>query len=226
MMNRATFLTAFSSLAAAWAAGGCGSNAGPAGGEKMPDAGADANADAAAATDSSDGGRGLALPQYAATFARVSCAKVFACCAAADRGALFGATEADCTGKLELGENLFINTIADDVTMGFISYDAAKAAACFDAIAATSCAIVRGSGDFTESIASCETHFSPKVALGGACLNSRDCVGGWCDAKAGMKCVPALGDGQPCEANAQCKKGSSCADSGHCAPEGSFCSGG
>ncbi|HXI54683.1 MAG TPA: hypothetical protein VNO55_01390, partial [Polyangia bacterium] len=195
-------------------------------GARNAGAGGDAHADVAATPDSSDAGQGLALMQYAATFARVSCAKVFACCAAADRGALFGATEADCTGKLELGENLFINTIADDVTMGFIGYDAAKAAACFDAIAATSCAVVQGAGDFTESIASCETHFLPRVALGGACLNSRDCLGGWCDAKAGMKCVPALGDGQPCDANAQCKKGSSCADSGNCAPEGSFCSGG
>jgi hypothetical protein len=229
-------------LLAAWVAGGCGSSAGG-----MPDAGRDADgggtpdtgskADSVGSSETggnpdtggnSETGQSLTLNQYPAAYAKAFCGRLFTCCFPADRAPQFGATEADCLSALENAAFGVTGDLGADVAKGYIAYDGARAAACFGAISATSCEVVQGAGDFTASIAACQDHFLPKVAPGGACLDNHDCIGGWCDATIGMKCVPALTDGQPCGTNNQCKEGSYCPNSGLCAPRPvrRFCLGG
>jgi hypothetical protein len=216
------------SLLAASVTVGCGSSANNGGGSPdtggpldtgRPDTGG--NSDGANTADTggnSETGQGLALKQYPAAYAQALCGRLFACCRPADRGAIFGATEAECLAKLEDAAFALTGDLGTDVAKGYIAYDGARAAACFAAINATSCDVVQRPGDFTDSIAPCLDHFLPKVAPGGDCLDNHDCIGGWCDATAGMKCVPALADGQPCGSSNQCKEGSYCPNSGLCAP--------
>ena len=235
-------------LLAAWVAGGCGSSAGKggAGGSGggggadaggKPDAGGDADGGGSPDTGSkadtsgnsetggnpdtvgnSETGQGLTLKQYPAAYAQAVCGRLFTCCRPADRGAIFGATEAECLATLEDAAFAVTGDLGEDVAKGYIAYDGARAAACFGAVTATSCDVVQAAGDFTDSIAACLDHFLPKVAPGGACLDNHDCIAGWCDATAGMKCAPALSDGQPCGTSNQCKEGSYCPNSGLCAP--------
>jgi hypothetical protein len=90
-----------------------------------------------------------------------------------------------------------------DVGSGKVKYDARAAAACLSALGATGCTV----SSRTDGLQSCLDAFRGTVAVGGACLQSTECVSRNCNLSA---CTSACCEGR-CEA--QSALGQPCADS-------------
>jgi hypothetical protein len=170
------------------------------------------------------GGDGTAgsvpLPQLPAEFSKVVCEKIYTCCSAAQRmgNPLIGKDQQGCQSSLSGFLSLVVPSIQDSVAKGRSTYDGDKLATCLAELRAQSCAQVTMSSGLDVS-AACNGAIAPKVALGGGCLQSAECVGGSCDGaddpKLG-KCVARKAAGSDCFEDEECVDGA--CNQGKCGP--------
>ena len=169
------------------------------------------------------GGSSVAIDQVGAKFAQASCAKIFACCDAAERTATFmnfnppPTTAAECEQTFGALLTLGFSSSQASVQAGRESYDGNAAGACIDTLTATACADLHG----TPVPSTCDQMLTGKVASGGACAQSDECSGsafcqGVTSGHVDGVCTTLPASGEACP-DFQCAKGSYCNSSMMCA---------
>ena len=194
-------------------------------------------ADAPAPTDGLDGGNaeagrvGVPLEDLAGWYARVVCAKNFACCTQAD---LRGKTLATCEQNVASLFQTAVQAITDGVGRGRTIYYPERAGLCLQRIADVSCQDWPVYDPITWLPAICENTIAPQVTAGGACRSAFECVTGLCTGASGSAdgtCLPKAASGQSCVAiigQSSCQRELYCDSTGVCAPtkvEGLSCGG-
>jgi hypothetical protein len=156
----------------------------------------------------SDAGGGILLsdipPKYAAAF----CA-AYKNCLGADVYAMF-TNGTDCAATTEQGiRSGEFPLFQSKVDQGKVVYDGTKAAACFDAITALTCADLS-----TRPIAACSIAIHGTVDPGGGCdLNAECKAPAFCKSASGTcpgTCTALLSAGQDCGADDECMSGLIC----------------
>jgi hypothetical protein len=154
-------------------------------------------ADGPDASGAEAAGLGVPLDQLAAEYARVVCARDFACCTQAD---LRGKTLANCQQNVA---NLFqpaVQAVSDGVSRGRTIYYPERAQACLQTLEATSCQ-AWPLDPVTQLPAICASAIEPQVTAGGPCRSAADCVTGLCtgaSTSADGTCLPKAASGQSC----------------------------
>ena len=200
------------------------------------------NKDGGAATGGTQGGTGgsgaggagapigstVALQNFGTAFAQVFCDKAYACCTAAELMG-FPPTSAECQATLAPELQMLANQLQSSVTAGRVIYHGDKMAACLKATQAQSCADARTGMSVAGAMTNCDGAFEPKVALGGACTDSAECIGGFCgvtDPNAVMGiCVAKVANGAACQSDGMCTS-DNCGAGNVCeppAPGGGLC---
>jgi MYXO-CTERM domain-containing protein len=125
----------------------------------------------------SGGYTSVSLDQLPQVYSKVLCDQNFKCASAADI-MFMDHTKEDCLNTNQGIFQLVVPEIRGSVNKGRSTYDATKAGSCFTALQNQSCDDwVKGTVDPPV----CDEVITPKVALGGACGQDGDCIGGYCD---------------------------------------------
>lgn len=143
-----------------------------------------------------------------ATYARVQCGRVFACCDDVERDEVLlfdpvPKTQDECEARYESIFGAFVVDLRRGIEAGRIVYDAARADACFTKADSASCGDFFGT-NFLDEDPDCEAAFQGTVALGGACLGDDECKdpGASCAGASGTDlgtCKAPPGEGEPCQ---------------------------
>jgi hypothetical protein len=177
------------------------------------------------------GGDPVPLSELGTELGAATCAKMIECCTMAElEERLLGAStleECEAFYAAFLG-TLLIPVLEDSVADGRLEYDGAEARQCVDTFAALDCAELSATLDRGPT-AGCESPFTGKVAVSGACASDSDCVSHLCDGDRvdfegnvtmGM-CAEVPGNGEACVDGDECGPGLYCDTSGIddvCAP--------
>jgi len=151
----------------------------------------------------------VALTDLPATFGQVLCDKAFTCCTAAElMGLGFPATAAECSTNVTGNLQKIVTGLQSSITAGRVVYHGDKMAACLKATQAQSCPDARTGMSAAGAMTNCDGAFEGKVALAGVCLDSVECIGGFCgvtdpNATMGM-CVAKVANGAPCQDDVMC----------------------
>ncbi|MEP7119757.1 MAG: hypothetical protein ABJE95_02560 [Byssovorax sp.] len=112
----------------------------------------------------------------------LQCARIFSCCAVAERAKLGGgATEEACRADRAGYEQLAVNFIRADLDADLLTINEGALATCLTTIEASSC-----SAYFERRDRNCERAFAPTVEAGGDCSSNLACRSGLC---VGFVCV-------------------------------------
>jgi hypothetical protein len=160
--------------------------------------------DAPALTDGPDAGNdetgngGVQLEQLAAEYARVVCAKNFACCTQSD---LKGKTLASCEQNVTSLFQIPVQAISDGIDRGRTIYYPERASQCLKIIGDMSCNNwpIDDPGAWLPRI--CENTIGPQVVSGGACRTAAECTTGLCtgaSSTADGTCLPRAASGKSC----------------------------
>jgi hypothetical protein len=154
------------------------------------------------------------LDQLASTYAGAICAQNFKCC---DASELAGKTMQTCVQNNQSAISLLSGAVSDAQSKGRASYDAKKMGDCITSLKAASCDEWKsGTGPTNQN--ACMAAITPKVANGGACQQSLECVSGNCvgavqgDTPMDGMCQPA----DPVAAVGQSCLTATCADGAYC----------
>ena len=107
---------------------------------------------------------------FSQKYAEALCAKNWECCPASE---LADKTKADCVMNNQFGISALVGSINESQSKGRATYDAGKANACADALAAMTCDEFKQGGS---NAATCMSFVTPKVAEGGACTQDYECT--------------------------------------------------
>jgi hypothetical protein len=160
------------------------------------------------------------LERMPTELARALCEKMYACCSPAQlmNNLFAGSNQQSCQTNLATLLTLAVPSIQESLTRGRATYHGDKLGTCLMKLRAQDCAQARMSNLEESAVPECEQFLEPKVALGGDCSDSGDCINSYCegaiDAQLG-KCAPKKQDGQTCEGDDQCASGS-CGDAELC----------
>jgi hypothetical protein len=124
---------------------------------------------------SSTPGGPVPLAQLPSMWAHTVCAQNFKCASKAD---IMMRTKSDCIETNMNGLMFLTASVQDGQAKGRVMYVAAKAGACLATLAHETCE-EWNTGLFHE--VGCPEAFTPAVAIGGACQNDVECIGGFCD---------------------------------------------
>jgi hypothetical protein len=193
-------------------AGGAGGSAGTGGSATGGRGGSGGSADAAfsdAIYDTAPVPSSIPLEMAAGLFAAVACEKVFACCTEQERMRnVLLATQQGCEfgfGSLLQALMVQANTaIAANRAM----YDPMALAGCLSRYQTQTCEQARATGGIS-AYRMCN-FIKPLVQLGGVCVQSIECINGYCNLTPGAMmgtCTAKLADGQMCTFADQCQGG-------------------
>jgi hypothetical protein len=144
------------------------------------------------------GSAGVALADLAAAYAKVVCARNFACCTQAD---LTGKSLQTCESNLTSTFQVAVQQVADGVGRGRTLYYPERASQCLQLIAEVACQDWPIYDPASWLPAICENTIEPQVTAGGACRSAFECVSGLCTGASSSKdgaCLPKAGSGQSC----------------------------
>jgi hypothetical protein len=168
--------------------------------------------------------RDIPLAQMPAAVKAAICAKIDACCSAAERqkNPRLGSDLAGCQAGLNRQATFLLADLEASVAAGRVVYHGDRLARCLADLEARSCAAVKmpaGEMTLTEI---CDGIIESRVALGGRCTEYWDCIGGWCAGDPGDTCVAIKPEGADCDEGVECASGI-CNDDRLCAarPSGS-----
>jgi hypothetical protein len=178
-------------------------------------------------------GTGMAVPleSVAGAWRKAVCEKIYTCCSAAERmsNPVIGHDAESCQAALDGEITFFLGDLATSVREGRVVYHGDKMATCLADLQARSCDDAKVSPGELDVTQRCEGVFEPKVALGGACSEYWDCIGGWCAGDIGGladRCTPKGAPGMVCDEGPECASGI-CDDGNACvsrpAGAGSVC---
>jgi hypothetical protein len=173
------------------------------------------------------GVHGIQVDKTATQIGQTVCAKAYSCCTldqlmsndaagtdAADCSGDHTACEHACEAKTADNFRNVLSGIQDSVDRKRAQYEQAKVDACLDTIRSASCPTLNMTNHLM-GVPGCDSFVTPLVALGGACGNDYECVGGFCkppppSSNAFDGVCTALADvGQSC-ADANCATGLVC----------------
>jgi hypothetical protein len=160
-------------------------------------------------------GGSVSLDSLPAAYSKAVCDQNFKCALPEDIGET---TKQDCLDQLNGGLTLFVPEMRKSIQKGRSSYDAGKAGACISGLSSLTCEQWRTG---LAQPAGCGEMFVPKVAVGGACLNDSECIGGTCDGASSLEDPPVEGT---CKAEVVIAHGAACAIGDTC-PDGDYCDG-
>jgi hypothetical protein len=151
----------------------------------------------------------IPVEQVAAAWRKAVCTRVYDCCLPAERmvNPELGKTEAECEGLLDPENSYFLGDIGRSVQEGRVVYHPDKMAACLADLRTRSCELLRAPPGELDVTSRCQGVFEPKVAVGGACTEYWDCVGGWCAGDIGGlqdSCAPRGENGHVCDEGNEC----------------------
>jgi hypothetical protein len=201
-------------------ANGTAGNGGDEGPGKLPAASGSGGAPVGGGGRSSGGA--VAIDEFPAAFADVSCGRMFECCTAEELGmSPFGGSEQSCKSLFSSGLTQLVAPLKASLAAGRVTFDGVGLGDCLMAYGTTSCMELR---DPDSMIESCEEFVTPKVGLDGVCEESYECIEGYC-AVAGT-CQVKKANGAPCsDEDDECQSGFCEVD--RCAPppagEGGLC---
>jgi hypothetical protein len=163
------------------------------------DAAADApvQADSAGATGVEAAGVGVPLSQLAAEYARVICAKNFACCAQSD---LRGKTLVGCEQNVANVFQSAVQAITDGIGRSRTIYYPERAEQCLQRIEATACE-AWPLDPVTQLPAVCDNAIESLVPTGGPCRSVAECASRLCtgaSSNADGTCLPKAAGGETC----------------------------
>ena len=157
----------------------------------------------------------LPLEQFVAQFVAIGCQKVFACCNAAELGALGPAIVDEASCRSDLGADPNISATRARVADGTARYDGYKARGCLDTLAALPCSVWAG-GNTLGRFPMCNGIIVGTAPAGSACVSDDVCASGRCSADPNtggpLSCVAPVQRGESCEF-APCASGLSSASS-------------
>ena len=110
-------------------------------------------------------------------YAQAICSKNFTCCPASE---LADRTMKDCLDNNEFAVAAQVGSINESQSKGRATYDASKTGACVDALNAMTCDEFKQQG-LGGAMEACMSYVAPKVAEGGACAQSYECLTGNCE---------------------------------------------
>jgi hypothetical protein len=150
------------------------------------------------------------LQEVPAQVGQALCEKLYTCCSETERTAnpVIGGDVSSCQTTVGLYFGEVVSDLQRSVSGGRTAYHADRMAGCLDQIRAQSCDEVK-MGSLGLSLL-CNDSFEPKVARGGDCSGSSDCIDGWCDGAAGPalgKCAEKKADGADCVGGDECTAG-------------------
>lgn len=159
----------------------------------------------------SAGGAPVSLDAFPATYSKAICEQNFKCSKAEDIG---DRTKQDCIDQNTSILTFILPTLRDSQQKGRSSYDAAKMGACISTLSALSCS------EWITGLAqppTCEGAIVPKVAVGGACQQDAECIGGACsgadtaaDPPVDGVCKAEIAHGAACAIEDSCVSGEYC----------------
>jgi hypothetical protein len=154
----------------------------------------------------------LPLAKMRGELRKVLCEKVYSCCSASERmtNPLIGHDAASCQTELPAYATFLLSDFADSVVKGRAAYDGEKMARCLADLKAKSCTEIKMPVTGVDVEELCDDIIEPKVAIGGACSEYWDCIGGWCAGDAGGlmdRCTPLKADGGDCDEEPECGGG-------------------
>jgi MYXO-CTERM domain-containing protein len=155
----------------------------------------------------------VSLDQFPAAYAKVICDQNFKCASTED---IAGRTKQDCLNTNSSTITFILPELRASQAKGRFVYDGAKMGTCIAGLGALSCA------DWVTGLADppgCTDAFVPKVAVGGACQQDAECIGGTC-AGADTTVMPPV-DGA---CKARIAHGAACAIEDTCV-DGDYCDG-
>jgi hypothetical protein len=166
------------------------------------------------------GGGSVALGSLPTELGKVMCEKIFACCSAAERMAnpFIGSDVQMCQMTASGLLTLVLPAIQDSVNKGRAVYHPDRAGACIAKLKGLSCDQAKGISIGFNAAPECDSMIEGKVAIGGACADHGDCMGGFCEGAEGAmlgKCVATKADGMDCDEDEECSSGS-CSVGGMC----------
>jgi hypothetical protein len=200
----------------AGAGGGARAEAGvdaPSGGapaDAAPGPKAEADARAAGLDAGPDAGGAVPLAMVPALAAAAICERIAACCTDDERAAsLLPPDRPGCEMALLPVQAAEVRFLERSVAAGRAGYDGAAFAACLERLRAQGCAETRRT--VSQDIFSLCAPIVPRVAVGGACQESFECVGGYCKGATGQRPGTCAGPrkkmGQDCDDSDQCESG-------------------
>jgi hypothetical protein len=156
-------------------------------------------ADGGDASSAETASNGVPLEQLAAEYARIVCAKDFACCTQSD---LKGKTLATCEQNVTNLFQVAVQAVTDGISRGRTNYYPDRAKQCLQVINQVDCTAwpVYDPGTWLPPI--CEDAIAPQVASGGPCRSAAECLSGLCtgaSSSADGTCLPKAAIGQGCE---------------------------
>jgi hypothetical protein len=174
----------------------------------------------------------IPLEKMAGELKSALCSRIYSCCSAEQRkgNARIGQDVASCEAMLDRKATLLLGDVHESVEGGRLVYHPAALTSCLTRLRSASCDELRMPADNVAILTqACEGVFEPKVAPGGACSESWDCIGGWCQGDQGNlldQCTALRADGEDCDEGLECRSGL-CTDDLVCAPvpagRGSIC---
>jgi hypothetical protein len=159
------------------------------------------------------------------------CARIYSCCSPEQRqgNARIGQDVASCREVLDFRATYLLDDVHLSVEGGRLAYHPAELTSCLARIQTASCEELRMPASNAAITQTCASVLEPRVAPGGACSDSWDCIGGWCQGDQGDlldRCIPLRADGEDCDEGLECRSGL-CNDDRICAPipagRGSIC---
>ena len=157
-----------------------------------------------------------------AASASALCAKIATCCSAEEKMmSILPPDRAGCERVLLMEHQAQVQGFEQILAMGRASYDGAALAACLKAIADQTCPEARmRTNQNVPSI--CPQMIAGKVAMGGACRDSGECMNGWCvdftPQRDGRCMGPRKKVGAACEDSDECESRNCDLFDGMCAP--------
>jgi hypothetical protein len=155
----------------------------------------------------------IPIDQDATQIAQTVCSAAYRCCtldqlvknsnAGADAGADcttdHTACEHACETDTATSFRAQLTTVQQSVDAKRAVFEQAKVDACLDTIRASTCDGLNMTDHLT-GVPGCDSFVTPLVPIGGACSQSYECMGSWCD---GGTCAAFMTVGQPCPSGGQ-----------------------
>jgi hypothetical protein len=152
---------------------------------------------------------GIPIKKTSTDFAQAVCTKAYDCCTPDQLmgNAAAGMTEAECETKTAQNFSDQLQKMQDAENGGRAKYDQAKVDACLAALRAASCSTLQAI-HILAGLPECDSTFAtPLVAIGGACKNDFECIGGVCQMPDGSfdgVCVAGNAPGAACAGSNRC----------------------
>ena len=125
---------------------------------------------------------GIPVDETASRIANTICPKAWMCCTAdqLSSNSAAGTSEQDCITQTTSSYKNQLSTLQVSIDQKRASYQSSKVDTCLMTIQSSDCTALNVTNHVV-GIPGCESFTTPLVAVGGACSQNYECIGGWCN---------------------------------------------